>query len=51
MGREVEKLFIGELGTGNYSLQWNAEDKPSGTYFARLTAGENTQTIKMILTK
>ncbi len=51
MGREVEKLFIGQLAGGNYSLQWNAVSKPSGTYFARLTAGENTKTIKMILTK
>ncbi len=51
MGREVEKLFIGEISAGNYSLQWNAADKPSGTYFARLTAGNYTKTIKLILSK
>lgn len=51
MGREVEKLFSGELKRGAYSLQWNAENKPSGTYFAKLTSGEFTGTIKMLLIK
>lgn len=51
MGRKVDDIFAGELGSGEYSLQWNAENKPSGTYFAKLTTGEFSSTIKMLLIK
>lgn len=51
MGREVEKLFTGELMRGDYSLQWNAENKPSGTYFAKIVSGEFSSSIKMLLIK
>lgn len=51
MGREVEVLFSGELTTGKYHAVWNASSMPSGTYFARLTTGVNTSTIKMLLIK
>jgi N-acetylneuraminic acid mutarotase len=51
MGREVERLFTGDLVSGDYSIQWNAENNPSGTYFAKLISGSFTQTIKLVLTK
>lgn len=51
MGRKVDDIFAGELGSGDYSLQWNAENKPSGTYFAKLVSGEYSKTIKMLLIK
>ncbi len=51
MGRKVVDIFTGELGSGDYSLQWNAENKPSGTYFAKLISGNFTHTIKLVLAK
>ncbi|HMQ81044.1 MAG TPA: T9SS type A sorting domain-containing protein, partial [Ignavibacteria bacterium] len=51
MGRKVDDIFAGELGSGDYSLQWNAENKPSGTYFAKLVSGMYSNTIKMLLIK
>ncbi len=50
-GREILKLVNESLKPGTYEAEWNASNYPSGIYFARLTAGEYTKTIKMILLK
>ena len=50
-GREAGKIFSGELKSGAYIMQWNAENKPSGTYFAKLISGEFSSTIKMLMIK
>ncbi len=34
---------------GRYSFVWNADDVPNGVYFARLTSGSYSQTIKVML--
>jgi hypothetical protein len=51
MGRETDRLVYSEMKPGNYSINWDASGKPSGTYFARLTAGDYTKTIKLLLIK
>jgi photosystem II stability/assembly factor-like uncharacterized protein len=51
LGQHVETIFIGQKDAGNYTLQWDASDLPSGLYFARLIAGEKTETTKMLLLK
>ena len=52
LGREVTSLVIGEYQkAGNYSVKFNGADIPSGIYFYKITAGNFTQTKKMILLK
>ncbi len=51
LGREVAILVNEEKSPGDYNVEWNAENMPSGIYFYRLTAGGYSQTKKMILIK
>ncbi len=51
LGNEVATLVNGQLTPGTYSVDWDASDFPSGIYFYRLTAGDFSQTNKMILLK
>jgi len=51
LGREVEILVNQQLKPGTYEVEWNAANVPSGVYFYQLTAGEFSQTNKMILIK
>jgi hypothetical protein len=51
LGREVEILVNEQLQSGTYSVNWNAANYPSGVYYYKLTAGNYTGTMKMILTK
>ena len=51
MGRKVETLTDGEKPAGNHTIIWNADDYPSGIYFARLEIGDRSQSIKMVLLK
>ena len=50
-GRLVVILFDEWKDPGQYTAQWNTESMPSGAYFIRLTAGQFTQTQKMLLLK
>ncbi len=50
-GREVAVLAEGFYPTGVHQAVWDAASMPSGVYFARLTAGEFTQTRKLLLVK
>ncbi len=50
-GREVETLVSKQMAEGVYNVDWNASKYPSGVYFYRITAGNFTDTKKMILTK
>ncbi|NOX64233.1 MAG: T9SS type A sorting domain-containing protein [Chlorobi bacterium] len=38
LGAEVDKLFSGISSAGNYELNWNASNFPSGIYFLRMSA-------------
>ena len=52
LGREVAKLASGELfDSGSHTLQWNAEDVPSGVYLIRLATPQTSVTTKAILLK
>ncbi len=50
-GREVASLVNGNQESGKYSIEWNASQFASGTYFYTIKAGGFTQTKKMILLK
>jgi photosystem II stability/assembly factor-like uncharacterized protein len=51
LGREVEILANENRQPGNYEVTWDASGFNSGVYFYKLSAGEFTQTKKMILVK
>jgi hypothetical protein len=49
LGREVVTLVNDELKPGIYEIDFNAENLSSGIYFYRLTAGDFTDTKRMVL--
>ncbi len=51
LGREITTLVNEDLKWGTYEAEWDASNQPGGIYFARLTAGEYRETIKMVLVK
>ncbi len=51
LGREIATLVNKKQPPGNYSVQFNAANLPSGIYFYTLRAGNFTTTKKMILIK
>lgn len=48
-GSEVIRLIDSQLSAGSYQRTFNAVNLPSGMYFAKLTAGQQTKTAKIIL--
>ena len=50
-GRIITTLIEGIRTAGMHSVDWNAENLPSGVYFVKLNAGEFTQTHKLLLIK
>jgi len=51
LGQKVATLVNKEQTPGNYTVQFNASNLPSGVYFYRLRAGNFVVTKKMILLK
>ena len=51
LGREITTLVNGEKRSGTYKVTWDAQNVPSGVYFYKITAGEYSNTKKMILLK
>jgi hypothetical protein len=51
LGIEVETLVDEEKPKGNYQVNWNAVNLPSGIYFYQLKTVSNIQTRKMTLLK
>ena len=51
LGNEIATLVNDEKSAGNYEVNFNASNIPSGVYFYRLQAGSFIQTNKMILLK
>jgi photosystem II stability/assembly factor-like uncharacterized protein len=50
-GREVSLLVNGKQNAGNYSVQFNAQGLASGVYYYRVSAGNYSNSKKMILLK
>ncbi|MEJ2616433.1 MAG: kelch repeat-containing protein [Ignavibacteriaceae bacterium] len=51
LGREVATLVNAEKPSGNYQVEFNAANLPSGVYFYRIQAGSFNQVRKMLLIK
>ena len=51
LGKEVATLVNQSLNAGTYEADWSAADFSSGVYFARISAGNYTETKKMTLIK
>jgi len=51
LGNEVATLVNEQQQAGVYRADFTADNLPSGMYFARITANEFTQVVKMILLK
>ena len=51
LGKEMAVLVNERKEAGSFSYQWNTTGLPSGVYFYRLQAGNNTATKKLILAK
>ncbi len=51
LGRRIQILENENQPPGKYSIVWNASDLPTGVYLARLRAGEQSKSIKMLLLK
>ena len=49
LGREIENLVNGQRPVGEYEVNWNTKDLPSGIYLCRLQAGDFVETRKLIL--
>ncbi len=49
LGKEAATLVNEERPAGNYEVDFNATDLPSGVYFYRLQAGDFIETKKMVL--
>lgn len=51
LGREVKTLVDEHKSAGSYSVEFDARNLTSGTYFYRLTSGDFTEIKKLILMK
>ena len=51
LGRIVTTLVDQEMTSGNYNINFDASNLPSGIYMYRLSTSTNTKTMKMILQK
>ncbi len=51
LGQEVATLVNKNQKAGNYEVVFNASNLTSGTYFYRITAGDFSKTMKLILLK
>ncbi|MBS1493879.1 MAG: T9SS type A sorting domain-containing protein [Bacteroidetes bacterium] len=51
MGREVYELVNANQSAGSYSVSFDASKLSSGVYYYKLTAGDFTETKKMLLVK
>lgn len=50
-GREVTMLINDQLKPGNYEVEWNAANYPSGIYFYKINTNNFSDTKRMILLK
>lgn len=51
LGQEIEKLINEHKESGNYKINWNANNLPSGIYLYRLETDNYVESKKMTLLK
>ena len=51
LGEDIATLVAEQQSPGKYTIQWNAENLPSGIYLYQLTAGDFSKTKKLMLLK
>ena len=51
VGEEIATLVNEEITAGSYTITWNAEFLPSGVYYYKITANNNSLIKKMVLLK
>jgi hypothetical protein len=51
LGREITTLVNEEKPAGEYEVEFNGANLPSGIYFYHLRAGQYSETRKMVLLK
>lgn len=51
VGREVARLVDGPVSAGHHSARFEAGTLPSGVYLARMTAGQTSSTLRLLLYK
>jgi hypothetical protein len=51
LGKEISTLVNEQKSAGNYEVNFNAENLPSGIYFYKLQVGEFSEIKKMTLLK
>jgi len=51
LGSKVATLLDAQQEAGYKSVTWDASEVSSGIYFYKLSAGEYTETMRMILVK
>jgi len=51
LGREVATLVNEKLSPGTYEVEFNGSNFASGVYFYKLTAGDYTETKKLVILK
>ena len=49
LGERMDVLVSQSMSAGEHSIEWNAEEVPSGIYMYRLTAGDRIESRKMVL--
>ncbi len=51
LGKEITVLLNRDLSIGDYEVEFNGANLPSGIYFYKLTSGKYTEIRKMLLVK
>jgi hypothetical protein len=51
LGKEAATIVSQQLTAGTYEADWSAVSFPSGVYYYRITAGDYSETKKMVLVK
>jgi N-acetylneuraminic acid mutarotase len=51
LGKEITTLVNEKKSSGEYTIDWNGKDLPSGLYIYQLKAGDFTETRKLVLQK
>ena len=51
LGKQVELLVANRIVRGKFSLEWNATNTPTGTYFIRAASDQHIQIQKISLVK